>query len=373
VDLSVYYLAFQSLIVFIFTPAFLMRGVYMKEARMVWVVLLIMIVIGFLLVGAFCTQNIIFSASSRQNTYYYLNALGTAVLVGGACLSAGALVGFLFGIPRMLQNGTVLPENVNKKRIISQNDNLVQISDWLTKIIVGVGLTQLYSIPGFMLKIGDHLGPTFGGKGVTGRNEAIVTILYFIVLGFIGMYLWTRIYFTKMLDDLERQLDEKALSDIEQLKQANNRLQERSVDAGGSKKEVLPEVTSMSFNTMAKSGNLAHPDDPQKGVWGGKAEVNERKMTARVEATLLPDYYRVIITVSSTNAANPLTGFVNFHLHHTFRNQHPVIAVQDGVATLTLSMVFGAFTVGAEADGGKTQLELDLSTLADAPQEFRDR
>ena len=33
---------------------------------------------------------------------------------------------------------------------------------------------------------------------------------------------------------------------------------------------------------------------------------------------------------------------------------------------------FGPFTVGAEVDGGKTQLELDLANVPDAPSAFRE-
>lgn len=64
---------------------------------------------------------------------------------------------------------------------------------------------------------------------------------------------------------------------------------------------------------------------------------------------------------------------VKFHLHHTFSNPDPVISVQDGEAVLKLTKVYGAFTVGAEADDGNTFLELDLAELSDAPKEFEER
>jgi len=47
-------------------------------------------------------------------------------------------------VPRSLQE---VP-SANGQPGYSGNTNLEQISDWLTKILVGVGLTQLREIPG---------------------------------------------------------------------------------------------------------------------------------------------------------------------------------------------------------------------------------
>jgi hypothetical protein len=66
----------------------------------------------------------------------------------------------------------------------------------------------------------------------------------------------------------------------------------------------------------------------------------------------------------------PLEGEVEFHLHQTFPN--PVLRrpVRDGVAMCQL-MAYGAFTAGAVADRGRTQLELDLALDPAYPEEFR--
>ena len=81
--------------------------------------------------------------------------LGIAVLLSGSCVMVGGLLGFLFGIPKALQlrqePETVKPtgqgENRNNRQAYRANTNLEEVSDWLTKILVGVGLTQLNSIP----------------------------------------------------------------------------------------------------------------------------------------------------------------------------------------------------------------------------------
>ena len=73
-----------------------------------------------------------------HSTKLYLITLGTALLIGFSCFSIGAFCGFLFGIPRIISSSgsssTALDDK--SKNLIFHNDNLVQISDWLTKIIV---------------------------------------------------------------------------------------------------------------------------------------------------------------------------------------------------------------------------------------------
>jgi hypothetical protein len=76
------------------------------------------------------------------------------------------------------------------------NTNLEQISDWLTKILVGVGLTQ---IP----RIGDAAGQLIASLGagvgaVPGQAVIIGGILvYFLASGFLGGYFLTRTVLTR--------------------------------------------------------------------------------------------------------------------------------------------------------------------------------
>src|SRR5216684_1230684 len=74
------------------------------------------------------------------------------LLIAGAALAAGVLIGFLFGIPRTQQKeGQKSDPTIGSQPGVADgygvNTNLEQISDWLTKIIVGVGLVQLTVIP----------------------------------------------------------------------------------------------------------------------------------------------------------------------------------------------------------------------------------
>jgi hypothetical protein len=114
-------------------------------------------------------------------------------------------------------------------------------------------------------------------------------------------------------------------------------------------------------------------NDPWKGVFGGRAESNGRRLTARVWRVTKgsSNPFSIRLRVESTDPATPLTGVVRFFLHDSFRNDRPEVPVgPKGVAELELRG-YGAFTVGALADQGATELELDLAELPDAPLEFR--
>ena len=103
----------------------------------------------------------LFSANSWQKA---LSAFGIIGAVSGASFVLGFLLGFLFGIPKIIKANKSLenPKSVTSETPIEANTNLEEISDWLTKILVGVGLTQIQGILEFIkLNIVDNLAPGF--------------------------------------------------------------------------------------------------------------------------------------------------------------------------------------------------------------------
>jgi len=111
-------------------------------------------------------------------------------------------------------------------------------------------------------------------------------------------------------------------------------------------------------------------DDPQKGEWGGMSETGDRRLSASI-ADQGNGWFLVGLTVAHVGGP-PLNGEVEFHLHPSFHPSIVRVAVHQGHATLKIP-AWGAFTVGVSADEGRTQLELDLSQLTDAPELFRMR
>jgi hypothetical protein len=83
------------------------------------------------------------------------------------------------------------------------NTNLEQISDWLTKIIVGVSLVNSDRIGRAMLVVADEMASSFGGPG--SRSLALAILTYFGVIGLLGGYLLTRLFLQRAFEALASQ------------------------------------------------------------------------------------------------------------------------------------------------------------------------
>jgi hypothetical protein len=145
----------------------------------------------------------------------------------------------------------------------------------------------------------------------------------------------------------------------------------------GSKSAIAPAAAATP--ELAKAASIGappvNPSDPNKGQFGGAPEVNGRKLTAKV----VPDggprssRCRVEVEVISTDPGRPLTGKVKLYLHPTFGrwSSYELQVNKAGVAEDDI-VSYGAFTIGAETDGGKTRLELDLMDVPGGTKRFYD-
>jgi hypothetical protein len=120
-----------------------------------------------------------------------VRVFGILWVVGTAAWMAGSALGFLFGVPRVraAQGGI---DAIAVQASIVPNTNLEQISDWLTKIIVGATLVQLgplvKSIGELSVFIGHSLGkPT---NAIDGASVSGGVLILFFTAGFIWGYLW---------------------------------------------------------------------------------------------------------------------------------------------------------------------------------------
>jgi hypothetical protein len=349
------------------------------EKRRLWFIMSTMIWMGIAAVILLCIRQL--TITGNRNFLWFLSDCGTSLLIAGACFGLGGLMGFLFGVPKVLQNTALLPDELKgRESIILHNDNLVQISDWFTKIIVGVGLTQLYKIPGAVESLGEKMSHNFSGDDAVGRNAAIGIVLYFSVIGFLAVYIWTRIYFVGLLfradnelrDELKKAQEDNKLKEKE-LQSATEETKRKEEDVSSLRQTVSPMLSNLKAKYEEYKADPNKADDPQKGKWGGQAESNGRIIKASVrETTYNTELFNIMLEVSSTSAAKPLTGEVLFHLHPIFPKDIGKVTVENGIATLNLT-AYGAFTVGAECDDGSTKLEIDLAELPDAPVLFKKR
>jgi hypothetical protein len=155
------------------------------------VFILFLVVIGLIGIVIYVYQDYVCAVITKKISYAY-SMLATLFFVAGALFTFSNLIGFLFGIPRT----TVIDESEKSKSQYIGNDNLLQVSDWITKIILGLGLTQINKIPYLLKRIAKFI---IENTHVSNQALIILIIFYFTCLGFLFGYLWTRLYFIKML------------------------------------------------------------------------------------------------------------------------------------------------------------------------------
>jgi hypothetical protein len=166
-----------------------------QDTAVIFAVVLVLLTAGFLLMSA---STILAIADLKTS------ALRTSSLWASAWFMAGFLAGFLFGVPKVVGDATpVAPAGGSvagsQARAFAQrpNTNLEQISDWLTKIIVGLGLVELRSMPGHLKQAATWVAQTLTTNGVpTGTVVSFAgsLIVYFAIIGFLAGYLLTLLF-----------------------------------------------------------------------------------------------------------------------------------------------------------------------------------
>jgi hypothetical protein len=202
----------------------------------------------------------------------FAEAFGGIFLIACAFFGIGGLVGFLFGIPRSLQSQRPTDQaqrsNDRAPKAIDAggstetshagnitNTNLEQISDWLTKIIVGLGLVQLKQIPEYCKRLAAYFSADL--DSAISQNVMLAIISFFFVCGFFLGYLMTRLYLQILF----------TLTDVEE---ANNRRRIDSLveNAGhqaandpkiAEPKSDITGVIESQISTAQKIANIASP------------------------------------------------------------------------------------------------------------------
>lgn len=316
--------------------------------------------------------------------------VGYCILIGGAAYVTGGFGGFLFGLPRYLTN----PDRANKD--YSRNDNLIQISDWLTKIIVGLGLTNLHKVPAMLADMGEAMKVVFMGNPSSGSVIAQAIVVYFLVCGFMFGYLWTNIQYIPILSEADRLAKNITAENEAKARAANEAIDAHTNSINSTDPAALQKIQDQRKNTPQKPLSVAdfnglidiarqkmergivaqsnlprEQQDPNKGQWGSLAENKERRITGTINPVDGSGLYRIKLMVTSTNIANPLNegDIVLFSLHPTFVDPYKIVVVKDGIAALEF-IAYGVFTVGVLISNANIELEYNLATLPDAPEKF---
>ncbi|MDW3190956.1 MAG: hypothetical protein R8G66_01290 [Cytophagales bacterium] len=166
----------------------------------------------------------------------YLHRISISIVISISSYATGSFLGFLFGIPKTMQSGNETDQEIRYQ----QNTNLEQISDWLTKILVGLGLTQLN-------EIGTQFEGLikFTGAGLDGSRSAEVftgsIIIYFVILGFLMFYLWSRLNLAIAFKKADNVLEKNTL--VEALVSLN--MAAKSVSHKNGEKEIQTSIRKL--------------------------------------------------------------------------------------------------------------------------------
>ena len=153
--------------------------------------------------------------------------LAVALTTASTALTAGFFFGFLFGIPRTLQSDRPEPNTQGNGAIAkpldapaatdtpsySANTNLEQISDWLTKILVGVSLTQIGPIARSIHDLTEYLRPGLGNAD-SSSGFALTLLVYFFLVGFLFGFLWTRLALPAQFASADREVVQQRLTQV---------------------------------------------------------------------------------------------------------------------------------------------------------------
>ncbi len=321
------------------------------------------------------------------------HSLGAFAAIMATALAAGmggAALGFLFGIPRSVAAGAQVSGDPGAQAGASragyaQNTNLEQISDWLTKIVVGVGLVEAKDLATGFGRLSADAAAAWGLAD--GAATAGAIMLVGAVVGFLSCYVWTR---TEFINGLERADDQRA-TDRQRRIEAEKKSENMVKFLGGGPAPVTgidepapgdasaPVLAARSMFKLpiaetkkaAVSAEELWESDDNKHRFGDSDIGNGKRLEAVVEP--LGDDGRVCgvtLRVRALPGEAEVSGGVVFHLHPTF--SQPVVRAQalDGVAEIRI-IAAGAFTVGAVVEGDGTRLELDLSKLPNIPMQFK--
>jgi hypothetical protein len=158
---------------------------------------LVLFALGMLLGG---TAWIWIYAFSTPGSHWSYVAVG--MMTALAALLVGFFAGFLIGVPRVVSSGQARLTGGT----FSPSTNLAEISDWLTKLLLGAGLVSLSHLGG---PIGTLIDDVAGGLHGLTSNSAIIqaakvtaggVMIAFAVLGILVSYIVTSTWYQVRLE-----------------------------------------------------------------------------------------------------------------------------------------------------------------------------
>lgn len=161
--------------------------------------------LGMSVVAGFCA---IYSIDSSNN-FPKLRIFSILALISMGGTSVGGFLGFLFGIPKTSQvSDQAIKEHDNQKLL--NNTNLEQISDWLTKIIIGIALTDIDKVGNRLWNFSELVSKLSTPKDTSAAYDpgSLTVFVFFLIIcsgisGFFGGYFTSKFILHRALQILQ--------------------------------------------------------------------------------------------------------------------------------------------------------------------------
>jgi hypothetical protein len=171
---------------------------------------------GFIFIGFYVSSN----------GGKFIGDMAVGWLAACAAFVTGGLVGLVVGIPRFISSGALRHDvetgNVpamragpaapgqsngdqasqNRVSSIAPSSNLAEISDWLTKLLLGAGLVELTRLGRPLGTLIDDVAAGLGSATSSGRVVAAAILITYVTLGFMDVYVVTTLWYGKHLEQL---------------------------------------------------------------------------------------------------------------------------------------------------------------------------
>ena len=147
-------------------------------------------------VPAFGAMWILIYAFTTPGAHWSYASIG--LLTSLAALVTGYLAGFLFGIPRVVSSGA-LRHATNE---YTPSSNLAEVSDWLTKLLLGAGLVQLTRLGPPVAHLIDNIaaGLHSTAASASGAKVAAGAILFgYTITGILVGYVMTTLWYQRKI------------------------------------------------------------------------------------------------------------------------------------------------------------------------------
>jgi hypothetical protein len=151
-------------------------------------------------------------STGRNGTQADVGVGVAAFLLFVAASAVGAALGFLFGLPRarftdqLASSDASASEKPPAGSHYLANSNLIKVSDWLTTIVIGLGLVNLGSAVPALRSLGGALQQALGGAPYAGA-VGVSALIAGCIGGFVLVYVYTTIRVRQLLEDSDRQTE----------------------------------------------------------------------------------------------------------------------------------------------------------------------